>query len=45
MLFRSLPVESVYVEGVGHELPVDENPKVKDAVQKGTDWLIKYLTN
>ncbi len=38
-----VPVQAVYVEGVGHELPVDKNDKVKEAVVKGTDWLIKYL--
>lgn len=40
-----LPVDAVYIEGVGHELPVDKNSKVKQAVERGTDWLIKYLTN
>lgn len=40
-----IPVESTYVEGVGHELPVDKNSKVKQAVERGTDWLIKYLTS
>jgi acetyl esterase/lipase len=40
-----VPVQAVYVEGVGHELPVDKNPKVKQAVEQGTDWLIKHLTD
>jgi acetyl esterase/lipase len=40
----SLPVEAVYIEGVGHALPVDTNDKVKKGVERGVDWLIKHLT-
>lgn len=40
----SIPVEAVYVEGVGHALPVDSNDKVKKAVERGVEWLVKYLT-
>lgn len=38
-----VPVEAVYLDGVGHELPVEKNDKVRKAVERGTDWLIKYL--
>lgn len=40
----SLPVEAVYVEGVGHALPVDTNDKVKRAVERGVQWLVDHLT-
>lgn len=38
-----VPVDASYVDGVGHELPVEKNAKVKEAVERGTTWLIDHL--
>jgi acetyl esterase/lipase len=42
--YRSLglPVKSIYVEGVGHELPFN-NPKVRSAVVQAITWLEQQL--
>lgn len=38
-----VPVQAVYIEGVGHELPVTKNNKVREAVEQGTAWLLEHL--
>ncbi len=38
-----IPVQAVYLKDVQHNVPV-ENPKVREAVEQGIEWLATHLT-